>query len=287
MPKTKNKNFKRNLSYIFIPLRQNDFRPHAFRHRMLALYSFILLSSQVLLGIAYVSGPSLASENLKTMRQNIFTLTNQERIKAKINILSQNSLLNDAAQFKLDDMFKNNYWDHVSPEGNQAWDFINLTTYKYSYAGENLARGFIDSNSTVVAWMASPSHKKNILNTKFRDTGIAVGQGEIDGKATVLVVQIFGSLQSALTVENVKAQPQEAIQENTIASFSQNNIIIYNRLPYFIFWLILFFLIILDGLAIRKLDLHNSKKHLFQFRSALIVNIIVLIILSLNYVSIA
>jgi len=287
MPKTKNKQKKINLSQIFIPIYKNDFRPHAFRHRMLALYSFLLLSSQVLLGIAYVSGPSLVSENLVTMEKNIIALTNQEREKENIGTLIQNPQLDEAAQLKLNDMFKNNYWDHISPEGNQAWDFINLTTYKYSFAGENLARGFVDANSTVAAWMASPSHKKNILNTRFRDMGLAIGQGEIDGKPTILVVQIFGSPQSALTIVNIKESSQATNEAKTIASFSQKNITIRDRLPYFVFWLILFFLIIFDGLVIRKLGLHHSKKHLFQFRSALIVNIIVLIVLSLNYVSIA
>lgn len=286
MAKTKKKPKKIDLGHIFIPHKHNDFRPHAFRHRMLTLYSFLLLSSQVLLGVTYISGPSLASENLDTMKQNIISLTNQERKKASVNVLTENPQLDQAAKAKLEDMFAHNYWDHVSPSGKQAWDFINATTYRYSYAGENLARGFVDSTSTVSAWMASPSHKKNILNSSYNDIGLAVGQGKIDNKPTILVVQVFGSPQSTLVANNNNVV-EGVDKTKTMPVLSQKNITIQERLPFLIFWLILFALIIFDGLAVRKLGLHRSKKHLFQFRSALLINIFVLIILSLNYVSIA
>lgn len=287
MIKTKKKQ-KLDLGHWFIPHKHNQYRPHAFRHRMLTLYSFLLLSSQVLMGVTYISGQSLMAENLETMKQNVINLTNQEREKVKTKALIENQSLDQAAQTKLNDMFNKNYWDHTSPSGQQAWDFINLTSYKYDYAGENLARGFVDSKSIVNAWMNSSSHKKNLLNNHYQDIGVAVGQGKINGKPTLLVVQIFGSPQTVVAAsETNKLATKETAEAKTIPLVSQANIVITERLPFLAFWIILFALIVFDGLAIRRLGLHRSKKHLFQFRSALLINIFVLIVLSINYVSIA
>src|SRR4051794_7706942 len=42
----------------------------------------------------------------------------------------------------------------------------------YSYAGENLAKGFTDASSTEAAWLASPTHRANILNPHYAKMGI-------------------------------------------------------------------------------------------------------------------
>ncbi len=43
------------------------------------------------------------------------------------------------------------------------------------------------------AWMESPTHRANILNPHFRDMGLAVATGEVDGKKTTIIVELFGS----------------------------------------------------------------------------------------------
>ena len=45
------------------------------------------------------------------------------------------------------------------------------------------------------AWMASPTHKDNIVNPKYTEIGLAVVPGTIQGQETVLVVQLFGASQ--------------------------------------------------------------------------------------------
>ncbi len=278
------------LKHLFIPHHKNNYRPHAFRHKMLTLYSFLLLSSQVMMGMTYMSGTSLVSENVDVMKKNIIILTNEERRESGIVTLNENSLLNQAAKAKMEDMLQKNYWDHVSPDNKQAWDFISAADYRYSFAGENLAKGFIDSKSAVTAWMNSASHKKNILNNNYTDIGVSVGQGKIDGKPTILIVQIFGTPQPMVAgSENAQISNENVStgDKKTSPTLSQSNVTITQRLPFFVFWVLLFVLIIFDGLALRKLGLHKSKKHMFQFRSALLINFFVLVILGLNYVSIA
>jgi hypothetical protein len=45
----------------------------------------------------------------------------------------------------------------------------------------------------VEAWMASPTHKANIVNPRYSDIGIAVINGNLEGFETTLVVQMFGA----------------------------------------------------------------------------------------------
>jgi len=94
--------------------------------------------------------------------------TNDKRIENGLQPLTLNDQLNQAAAGKAADMFGNNYWAHISPSGKTPWDFILGANYQYVYAGENLAKDFQDSQGVVDAWMNSPSHKENLLNSNTR-----------------------------------------------------------------------------------------------------------------------
>ncbi len=53
------------------------------------------------------------------------------------------------------------------------------------YVGENLATGFSDATSTHQAFMASPTHRANILNPRYSHVGI--------GEACGIHVELFRS----------------------------------------------------------------------------------------------
>ena len=46
--------------------------------------------------------------------------------------------------------------------------------YTLSLAAENIAAGQKTPEKAVQAWLDSPGHRKNVLNCKFRETGIAM-----------------------------------------------------------------------------------------------------------------
>lgn len=251
------------------------------RHRLFAYLSGGLVFSQILMGVTYYSSPGINSESPETMSANIVELTNDQRADAKVQLLTESKVLNEAAKLKLDDMFKNNYWEHVAPSGVQAWDFMKQVGYKYEVAGENLAKGYHDSGSTVNAWMDSQSHKDNLLSPKYTEIGVAVGSGNIASKPVTLVVQLFGKPQTALAAApTTDTKVLAAKQSARLDLFSP---IMGSRLPYFIAWLVLFALIVFDGIELRKLGLHKSKKHMFEFRSALLINTLAFIILFINF----
>jgi len=117
---------------------------------------------------------------------------NSQRTQAGLKPLTLSAQLTQAAIGKANHMFLQNYWAHFAPDGTSPWVFIKNAGYQYSVAGENLARDFDTTKPMISAWMNSPTHQDNVLNSKYQDTGIAVVNGSLNGVETTLVVQMFG-----------------------------------------------------------------------------------------------
>lgn len=60
-------------------------------------------------------------------------------------------------------------WSHTRPNGME-WYTVNSDVQW----GENLAYGYSNANSVVDAWMASPTHKANILCGDFKQMSIKI-----------------------------------------------------------------------------------------------------------------
>jgi uncharacterized protein YkwD len=279
------KNISKILKHLFVPHKGNAFRPHAFRHKVLSIYSLGLILSQILFGATMYSGPVIMSGDAKVVAKNIVTLSNEEREDAGLGTISENEVLSKAAYKKLEDMFTKGYWDHTGPNGETAWDFITGSGYRYLLAGENLARGFNNSEDVIRAWMESPTHKANILNNRFTEIGVAVGSGKLAGNNTTVIVQLFGEPK---TVYAAESQGSGVLGEKKlIPEFSMSNTTLPSKTPYFLIWAFILGLIIIDGVMIRKLGLHASRSHLFNFRVSLLMSLLVLVIMGVGIVGIA
>ena len=106
-------------------------------------------------------------------------------------------------------MLAKGYWAHFAPDGTSPWSFFLSFGYKYQYAGENLARDFSNANDAVNAWMNSPTHRENILNSKYKEIGIGVVEGNLAGVDTTVIVQFFGApLGNSPSIPIAQAQEQ-------------------------------------------------------------------------------
>jgi len=124
---------------------------------------------------------------------DVASLTNQNRTERGLPALAVNPLLTQAAQLKADDMAKNSYYAHTSPDGKSPLYWLNLVGYKYLNAGENLVIDRTTSEQAVDAWMDSPDHRENILRPQFTQVGVGVAPGEYQGIPTIYVVEEFGT----------------------------------------------------------------------------------------------
>lgn len=147
-----------------------------------------------MLVFSYLSYPALAKEISVV---NVLDLVNDARKTNGVATLSENQRLDKIAADKLQDMVTNNYFAHTSPRGINPWFWYEKNSYDYKYAGENLAINFMRVEDQQEAWMKSPTHRKNILNSNYKEIGIAVGAGEINGQLGIITVQEFGTLASA------------------------------------------------------------------------------------------
>ncbi len=125
--------------------------------------------------------------------EGVIKLTNAQRASQGLPPLAENALLDQAAKIKAQDMFKNQYFEHVSPSGAGPDYLADKVGYDFIGIGENLATGnYKDDASLVQAWMASPGHRANILNSRYLDIGVAVVRGVFEGHQTWMAVQEFG-----------------------------------------------------------------------------------------------
>ncbi len=122
----------------------------------------------------------------------ILKYTNEQRTKNGLEPLMENLKLNASARLKVEEMFKNQYFEHVSPTGIGVGELAQQINYEYIVIGENLAMGnFKNSEELVQAWMDSPGHRENILNSKYVEIGIAVMEDNYQGQKVWMAVQHF------------------------------------------------------------------------------------------------
>jgi hypothetical protein len=192
--------------HFFVPRESNNFRARFLHHHSFGFIICFFLIFQLILSSFLVIKPSVLGFAAQISPERIIELTNQERAKVGAPALTLNSSLTEAALRKAGDMFAFNYWAHNSPSGRDPWSFFIEVGYHYLYAGENLARDFANPEAVVAAWMASPTHRDNLLNPKYREIGVAVIDGTLEGVETTLVVQHFGT-----PVGEVAQAPQKTI----------------------------------------------------------------------------
>ncbi len=140
-------------------------------------------------------------EILASEISNIYLVeqANKERLAQGLTPLKYNKKLERAAFLKAENMLKEQYWSHYGPHKESPWQFILQTGYSYQVAGENLAKGFSEAQSVHDAWMASPTHRANIMDSRYQDIGIAVVKGDLLGNNVYLVVQMFGNVNASVT----------------------------------------------------------------------------------------
>ena len=177
------------------PTRNNRYYPYLLRRTALVIYiTFLLIIN--FLGSSLWSLPSgqVVAGSISTSR--LVSLANSERTSRGLGSLKVDSRLVSAAYKKGQDMLQKDYWSHYGPNGETPWQFILSSGYAYVYAGENLAKDFSTADAVHSAWMASATHRANILKPQYKDIGIAVVTGDFSGKTATIVVQMFGSQSS-------------------------------------------------------------------------------------------
>ena len=145
----------------------------------------------------------------------VIEAANRDRANMGLMPLALNDRLSAAAREKAKDMIKHDYFAHTSPQGHDPWYWIRQAGYTYKAAGENLAINYDDAKEQERAWMKSETHRANILNARYTETGVAVVEGKIDGETSLVTVQMFAQPAVAAAVHKSDATP--VAQEPAVA----------------------------------------------------------------------
>jgi uncharacterized protein YkwD len=144
------------------------------------------------------------ASNLPLVRASVLCLINTERAQHGKEPLQPDPHLEAAAESHGKEMLAVDYFAHVAPSGLTPVERIAQNGYlpnsEVGYVlGENLAWGTLTlatPEAIVNAWIASPEHLANILEGRYRDTGIdvepQVPSSLAEGVEGALYTQEFG-----------------------------------------------------------------------------------------------
>lgn len=130
--------------------------------------------------------------DVAALEQAVAAEINAERAKQGLAPLALSPELSRLARFYSKEMVEEKFFDHRDPAGTYVRNRVeSVGVTNWTNVGENLARnqGFGDPATVAVTeWMKSQGHRQNILNDKYRETGIGVW---VAPDKTVYFTQIF------------------------------------------------------------------------------------------------
>ena len=142
--------------------------------------------------------------NLEQIREATLCLVDQERARNNELPLHFNAQLERAAEAHSEAMVSENYFSHIAPNGETPVDRVRAAGYipnsQVGYTiGENIAWGtlYLSTPAAIVsAWIASPEHLANILDSEYAETAVGVAPAAppslANGQAGAVYTQEFG-----------------------------------------------------------------------------------------------
>ena len=118
------------------------------------------------------------NENNVPLEHQVLKYVNIARENQGLKPLKIDEKLSQIATLKAKDMVDNNYFSHKSPTYGDAFNMMKKFNINYQFAGENIAQGYESAKEVVIAWLDSPSHRENILNSNYNNMGL----GYVDHK---------------------------------------------------------------------------------------------------------
>lgn len=154
-----------------------------------------------------VSGASAAprhpAASLSALERGVYADINTLRISHDLPALRLSGSLTDAARAHSQEMETDGYFAHNSFDGTLFWKriqrFYSATNFGFWSVGENLlwSSPDIDAQRALTMWLASPEHRKNLLDPHWREIGVSAvheahAPGVFNGLDVTIVTTDFG-----------------------------------------------------------------------------------------------
>lgn len=134
--------------------------------------------------------PNLPNDNSLSIEENaklVLQYINEARKQNGLGLLTSYEKLNEISILKSNEMVKKDYFSHTSPTYGSPFKMMQNFGITYKAAGENIA-GNSNMKKAVDSWIASESHKKNILSNSYNYIGVGVTKSD---KYGYIIVTMF------------------------------------------------------------------------------------------------
>jgi uncharacterized protein YkwD len=138
-----------------------------------------LVAVAAVLAPAAVAKPAHAASARAVLETGILQQLNVLRASHHLHPLTLSRSLSTAAAAHSKEMSAEGYFAHESGDHSAFWKriqrFYGSAGYGFWSVGENLlwASPDVDSANAIKLWLASPEHKKNMLDPRWREIGLA------------------------------------------------------------------------------------------------------------------
>lgn len=117
------------------------------------------------------TGAQTTKPENKSFARQVVELVNKERNKAGLNSLSIDTKIESAAMVRSKEIEKS--FSHTRPNGSSFSTVLSESDVNFRGAGENIAWGQRSPEEVMNGWMNSSGHRANILNSNFKNIGVA------------------------------------------------------------------------------------------------------------------
>ena len=134
-----------------------------------------------------VQGSSSVSASIQSSSaaSEVVRLTNSARSQNGYAALVEDGALSEAAAVRAREIARS--FSHTRPAGASFSSALSESGVSYLRAGENIASGQKSASEVVNAWMNSPGHRANILNSSYS----RIGSASVNINGTLYWVQLF------------------------------------------------------------------------------------------------
>ena len=134
-----------------------------------------------------VQGSSSVSAGIQSSSaaSEVVRLTNSARSQNGYAALVEDGALSEASAVRAREIARS--FSHTRPSGASFSSALSESGVSYLRAGENIASGQKSASEVVNAWMNSPGHRANILNSSYS----RIGSASVNVGGTLYWVQLF------------------------------------------------------------------------------------------------
>ena len=152
---------------------------------------------------AATAGPREPAAARSPLESSVRVDINTFRAQHRLPRLRLSTGLTLAARAHSEQMATDGYFAHESADGSAFWkrvqSFYRSSPWRFWSVGENLlwSSADIDASGALKLWLASPEHRKNLLNARWREIGVSAvhamqAPGVFAGRDVTIVTTDFG-----------------------------------------------------------------------------------------------